>query len=165
MTNREKNPVMSLCRLVRIVPSTRRYASHSTSSPPSSFNTVGPYQVFDRNVKRMQRNRAARQNGGEQSRLVDYVRDEVAERMMERFLVRWIDLLNVSGILPSCFQDIKRTFSSVVDLGSGPGHFTRLLESEKVKKSIMIDSSSRSHNLHSDIDQPSSRCNFASRPG
>ncbi|KAJ3561734.1 hypothetical protein NP233_g10014 [Leucocoprinus birnbaumii] len=97
--------------------------SHSASSPPPNLGTVGPYQVFDRNVKSMQRDGAAIRKAGEMSRLVDYVRDEVADRMMERFL------------------DIKRNFNTIVDLGSGPGHFTKLLEPEKVKKSIMIDSS------------------------
>ncbi|KAF5364269.1 hypothetical protein D9756_000280 [Leucocoprinus leucothites] len=110
---------MSLSRLARIWPSARRYASHSVNSPAPSFNTVGPYQVFDRNVKCMQRDGAASRNGGEQSRLVDYVRDEVAHRMMERFLAR-------------------------------PGHFSKLLEPEKVKKSIMIDSSHATLNRDTD---------------
>jgi len=38
-------------------------------------------------------------------------------------------------------QDIKRTFGTVLDLGSGPGHFSKLLERDKVQKSIMFDSS------------------------
>lgn len=38
-------------------------------------------------------------------------------------------------------KDIKRKFDTVLDLGSGSGHFSKLLEVEKVKKSIMIDSS------------------------
>ncbi|KJA29755.1 hypothetical protein HYPSUDRAFT_60608 [Hypholoma sublateritium FD-334 SS-4] len=101
----------------------RSFAAISSNSPPPSLNTVGPYQVFDRNAKRIQRDRAALRNGGSQSRVVDYLRDEVAERMMERFL------------------DIKRKFDTVLDLGSGPGHFSKLLEVEKVKKSIMLDSS------------------------
>jgi NADH dehydrogenase [ubiquinone] 1 alpha subcomplex assembly factor 5 len=52
-----------------------------------SLQTVAntPYQVFDRSVKRLQRDRVA----GDKSRTVDYVRDEVADRMMERFMVRW----------------------------------------------------------------------------
>lgn len=89
MTGRGKPLVMPLSRVARIWPSTRRFASHSASSPPPSFNTIGPYQVFDRNVKCMQKDRAALRNGGERSRVVDYVRDEVADRMMERFLVRY----------------------------------------------------------------------------
>lgn len=40
----------------------------------------------------MQRDNAASREGGAKSRTVDYVRDEVAERMLERFMVC---LLNV----------------------------------------------------------------------
>ncbi|KAF9567410.1 S-adenosyl-L-methionine-dependent methyltransferase [Agrocybe pediades] len=102
---------------------TRAFAAISSNSPPPSMGTVGPYQVFDRNTKRMQRDRAALAEGGEKSKTVDYLREEVAERMLERFL------------------DIKRSFATIVDLGSGPGHFTKLLETNKVKTSIMLDSS------------------------
>jgi NADH dehydrogenase [ubiquinone] 1 alpha subcomplex assembly factor 5 len=66
----------------------RSYAAISASSP--STNTVGPYQVFDRRAKMIQRDRAALRDHGKRSRTVDYVRDEVAERMLERFLVRSI---------------------------------------------------------------------------
>ncbi len=72
------------------------------SCPPlnaTNFNTTNPYQVFDRAVKRHQRDTAAS----------------------------------------------KRQFNLIVDLGSGPGHFTKRLELDKVKKSIMIDSSSKKH--------------------
>jgi len=72
---------------------TRTFAAISSSSPSPSLNTVGPYQVFDRNAKQIQRNRAALRNGGKQSRTVDYVREEVADRMMERFLVWWYVIL------------------------------------------------------------------------
>ncbi|EAU84405.1 hypothetical protein CC1G_01401 [Coprinopsis cinerea okayama7 len=111
----------------------RSLASVSSSSPPPNPYTVGPYQIFDRNAKRMQRDRAATREGGERSRTVDYVREEVAVRMMERFM------------------DIKREFNTVVDLGSGPGHFSRLLWPEKAKKAIMLDSSKAT--LHRDPDE------------
>jgi len=55
--------------------------------------------------------------------MVDYVRDEVADRLMERLM------------------DIKRNFNSVLDLGSGPGHFSKLLEPVTTKKVVMLDSS------------------------
>jgi hypothetical protein len=42
---------------------------------------------------------------------------------------------------PPYMQDIKRKFNTVLDLGSGPGHFSKLLELKKTKKSIMVDSS------------------------
>ncbi|PFH49262.1 hypothetical protein AMATHDRAFT_5076 [Amanita thiersii Skay4041] len=113
-----------------------RWTARSFASSPSAsvqnFNVTNPYQVFDRQVKRMQRDRAANLDGGARSTTVDYVRNEVADRLMERFM------------------DIKRQFDTIVDLGSGPGHFTKLLEPDKVKKSIMIDSSSAT--LHRDPD-------------
>jgi NADH dehydrogenase [ubiquinone] 1 alpha subcomplex assembly factor 5 len=73
---------MSLLRLAaRQRPWTRTFASESL--PPST----GVYQVFDRAAKRKQRDRAASKDAGAASRTVDYVRDEVADRMMERLLV------------------------------------------------------------------------------
>ena len=65
----------------------RSYAAISSSSPIPNTNTVGPYQVFNRRAKMIQRDRAALRDHGKRSRTVDYVRDEVAERMLERFLV------------------------------------------------------------------------------
>lgn len=50
-------------------------------------NTVGPYQVFDRRAKRLQKDRSALRDDGERSRTVDYVRDEVADRLIERLMV------------------------------------------------------------------------------
>ena len=46
--------------------------------------------MFDRNVKRLQKDRAASRDDGARSRTVDYVRDEVADRMMERLMVHLI---------------------------------------------------------------------------
>ncbi|KAJ7246546.1 S-adenosyl-L-methionine-dependent methyltransferase [Mycena haematopus] len=108
-----------------------RRAAISSASPSSNPHTLGPFQVFDRNAKRIQKDRAALREG---SRTVDYVREEVAERMMERFL------------------DIKRTFNSILDLGSGAGHFTKLLEPEKAQKSIMVDLSQMSLNRDPDSE-------------
>ncbi|KAF8165669.1 S-adenosyl-L-methionine-dependent methyltransferase [Crassisporium funariophilum] len=128
---------MSLLRLARKTrpqDHARSFAAISSNSPSPSLTTVGPYQVFDRNVKRIQRNQAALREGGLRSRTVDYVRDEVADRMMERFL------------------DIKRKFGTVLDLGSGPGHFSKLLETDKVKKSIMFDSSEATLNRDPESD-------------
>lgn len=64
-------------RLVRVF-------TREASFPSAS---VSPYRVFDRTAKQTQKDRAANRNGGERSRVVDYVRDEVADRMMERLLV------------------------------------------------------------------------------
>ncbi|KIJ69849.1 hypothetical protein HYDPIDRAFT_178281 [Hydnomerulius pinastri MD-312] len=103
----------------------RSYATRAFASEASSFAapSTGAYQVFDRAVKQKQRDRAVLRDSGERSRTVDYLRDEVADRMMERLL------------------DIKRKFDTIVDLGSGPGHFSKLLEPNKARKVLMIDSS------------------------
>ncbi|KAK7470257.1 hypothetical protein VKT23_001691 [Stygiomarasmius scandens] len=110
----------------------RRFPLQTRSLASVSPGSVGPYQIFDRNTKISQKDRAATKTNGESSRTVDYVRDEVADRMMERL------------------EDIKRKFSTIVDLGSGAGHFTKLLDPETTKKSIMIDSSAKT--LHRDPD-------------
>ncbi|KAK0206895.1 S-adenosyl-L-methionine-dependent methyltransferase [Desarmillaria ectypa] len=88
-----------------------------------SSNSVGPFAVFDRKAKQLQRDRAVAKDGGKSSATVDYVRDEVADRLLERL------------------EDIKRKFSTILDLGSGPGHFAKLLGPENATKCIMIESS------------------------
>ncbi|KAG8835906.1 hypothetical protein FRB91_008391 [Serendipita sp. 411] len=96
----------------------------------SQFNQS--YVVFDRNAKRLQRDRAAAKNDGADHRTVDYLRNEVAERMIERLL------------------DVKRKYESVLDVGAGPGHFSRLIESKLTNKILMLEMSERS--LHRDPD-------------
>ncbi|KAF8559137.1 S-adenosyl-L-methionine-dependent methyltransferase [Imleria badia] len=117
---------MALLRAARVAP--RWLARAFASDTP----TASVYRVFDRTAKRTQKDRAASRDGGQRSRTVDYVRDEVADRMMERLL------------------DIKRRFDTIVDLGSGPGHFSKLLEPDKTRKAIMIDSSEQT--LYRDPD-------------
>jgi NADH dehydrogenase [ubiquinone] 1 alpha subcomplex assembly factor 5 len=59
----------------------------SRSFAAVSLNSAqNPFKVFDRQVKRSQKDRAAARDGGNRSRTVDYVRNEVADRMIERFL-------------------------------------------------------------------------------
>lgn len=60
----------------------KRGLASLTETPP-----LNPFQVFDRNAKRIQRDRAAARDGGERSRMVDYLRNEIADRMFERFMV------------------------------------------------------------------------------
>jgi len=103
----------------------RCYASAAASSSPNPY-TLGPFQVFDRRAKELQKDRAAFKDGGTQSRTVDYVRDEVADHMLERLL------------------DIKRKFGSILDLGSGPGHFSKLLDRDITDKVTMLDLSEKS---------------------
>lgn len=58
-----------------------------------AYSTVAPtpmaFQVFDRNVKKLQKDRAAAQK--DQSRVVDYLKDEVAARVSDRLLVSGMD--------------------------------------------------------------------------
>ncbi|KAJ8517965.1 hypothetical protein ONZ45_g4903 [Pleurotus djamor] len=82
----------------------------------------------------MQRDRAATREGGERSRTVDYLRAEVADRMMERLL------------------DIKRAFNTILDLGSGPGHFTKLIQKDRAQKVVMLDSSEATLNRDPDSE-------------
>lgn len=70
----------TLRRAVLNVP--KRYASTLDGA-----STMGPFRVFDRDMKRMQRDRAAVVDNGDRSRTVDYLRDEVADRLVERFAV------------------------------------------------------------------------------
>ncbi|KAI0082545.1 S-adenosyl-L-methionine-dependent methyltransferase [Panus rudis PR-1116 ss-1] len=112
-------------------PRTRTLASISSAGPLNP-TSVGPFQVFDRKAKVHQKDRAALRDSGNRSRTVDYVREAVAENLMERLM------------------DIKRKFNSILDLGSGPGHFAKLLESEQTNKVVMLDSSEKT--LHRDPD-------------
>ncbi|KLO19933.1 S-adenosyl-L-methionine-dependent methyltransferase [Schizopora paradoxa] len=100
-------------------------AVRALASVSSNAYSVGPYQVFDRNAKRIRKERSAQVDGGNRSRTVDYLRDEIADRMIERLM------------------DIKRTYNSVLDLGAGAGHFSKLLEPEITRKSVMLDLSQK----------------------
>jgi NADH dehydrogenase [ubiquinone] 1 alpha subcomplex assembly factor 5 len=52
----------------------------SYTTAPQSF------QIFDRYAKRLQKDRAA--SNAEESRIVDYLKDEIAARVADRFLVK-----------------------------------------------------------------------------
>ncbi|BGP44293.1 hypothetical protein JCM10450v2_000104 [Rhodotorula kratochvilovae] len=82
---------------------------------------ASPFAVFDRDLKRAQRDRAARDK--HRSRLTDYVKDDVAQSMVDRLL------------------DIKRRYPLVLDVGSGPGFLAKHLDPEITQKAIMVDSS------------------------
>lgn len=58
----------------------------SYAVPSFAPSSASPFQVFDRNLKRSQRDRAAANK--ERSRLTDYVKDDVAQSMVDRLLVR-----------------------------------------------------------------------------
>ncbi|KAK9459430.1 S-adenosyl-L-methionine-dependent methyltransferase [Lipomyces oligophaga] len=81
------------------------FARHQFSS--SSWQKVNVMQVFNRQVKQKQRDRAAL--NPDSSRTVDYIRDEIADRLVERFLL------------------IARHHNVLLDIGSGPGNIERAL--------------------------------------
>ncbi len=80
--------MLSAVRSCRVFPARIRSLASVSPSSPINPNSVGPFQVFDRNVKRMQKDRAVARDGGERSRTVDYVRNEIADALSERMQVR-----------------------------------------------------------------------------
>lgn len=79
-----------------------RFYSRSLASIADTV-APAPYQIFDRYTKVLQKDRSAAPNRAEDSRTVDYVRDEVADRLIERMLVScdlifYFMRLNVSRI-------------------------------------------------------------------
>ncbi|CEG68798.1 Putative S-adenosyl-L-methionine-dependent methyltransferase [Rhizopus microsporus] len=85
--------------------------------------TPQSFYVFDRHAKRLQKDRAA--YNVEESRTVDYLKDEIAARVADRLL------------------DIKKDFDTVVDLGSGSGHIIKHATKDMMKKLIMCDMSEK----------------------
>ncbi|KAF9208347.1 hypothetical protein BGZ49_009039 [Haplosporangium sp. Z 27] len=103
--------------------------SYATTAPKTIPST---FQVFDREGKRLQKERAS--SNVELSRQVDYVKDEVAFRVVDRLL------------------DIKREFNEVVELGSGCGHIAKHIDADMMKKLIMCDMSETMLNRDRDIE-------------
>ncbi|GAA6047467.1 hypothetical protein JCM3770_005762 [Rhodotorula araucariae] len=89
--------------------------------PSFAPSAASPFAVFDRTLKRAQRDRAARDK--HRSRLTDYVKDDVAQSMVDRLL------------------DIKRRYPLILDVGSGPGFLAKHLDPEITQKVVMVDSS------------------------
>ncbi|XP_063978633.1 arginine-hydroxylase NDUFAF5, mitochondrial [Diachasmimorpha longicaudata] len=83
--------------------------------PPNSV-----MNVFDRNAKLLQRERAARDP---EVKLYDYLKEEVGYRLADRVF------------------DIKREFQCALDLGCGRGHVSKNIEPASVKKLILADMS------------------------
>lgn len=70
----------------------RTLATLSPHTPPPT----APFQVFDPTTKASQRDRAAHREKGDKSRTVDYLRRELADRLIERFEVRSGDAVTIS---------------------------------------------------------------------
>ncbi|KAJ2854881.1 hypothetical protein J3B02_002457 [Coemansia erecta] len=107
--------------------SASRYLSSGKESAREYIEkTTAPFQVFDRKAKRMQRDRAA--SRVLDSREVDYLKDEVARRVADRLL------------------DIKRRYRTVVEIGSGCGHFAKAVDEDMMDKLVMCEMSQVSLN-------------------
>ncbi|BGP28332.1 hypothetical protein JCM10296v2_000064 [Rhodotorula toruloides] len=98
-----------------------RQPNRAYAVPSFAPASASPFAVFDRELKRAQRDRAAR--NVERSRLTDYVKDDVAQGMVDRLL------------------DITRRYPVVLDVGSGPGYLAKHLDPEITQKVVMVDSS------------------------
>ncbi|XP_076686764.1 arginine-hydroxylase NDUFAF5, mitochondrial [Andrena cerasifolii] len=77
--------------------------------------------VFDRNAKRLQRERAAQASD---ANLYDYIKDEVGYRLSDRVF------------------DIKRKFKRALDLGCGRGHVSKHILPDYVEELILTDACS-----------------------
>ena len=95
MCSRARNHLQECLAVPRITLSShqRSFATEVSSNPSASTSRASPsipnpsaYAVFDRNAKRMQKNRAVRKDI-KHSRLTDYIRDEVAGNLVDRLLV------------------------------------------------------------------------------
>lgn len=91
---------VSLCK--HILSRLLKYNSRSLASVADTV-APAPYQIFDRYAKVLQKDRSALPSRVEDSRTVDYLRDEIADRLIERMLVSvvsWFPLacLNASRV-------------------------------------------------------------------
>lgn len=124
--------------------------SRSYAVPSFAPSAASPFSVFDRNLKVAQRDRAARNK--DRSRLTDYVKDDVAQTMVDRLLVS--PFHSGEALLPRSrctpvdqvhalprIQDIKRRYPTVLDVGSGPGFLAKHVDPEITQKMILVDSS------------------------
>ncbi|KAG7571251.1 hypothetical protein FFLO_00763 [Filobasidium floriforme] len=125
-------PTSSSIRHATSLPSSSHSYASLASEQPSLATSPAPFEVFDRSAKRKQRDRAAtrvdEQTGkaGGKSRVTDYLKNEVAERMFERF------------------EDLRKPPASVLDLSSSSGHLTKLIASlETTQKIRMMDHSEK----------------------
>ncbi|KAJ1978856.1 hypothetical protein H4R33_005875 [Dimargaris cristalligena] len=106
-----------------------------TSSRPVSRQPTSPsLLIFDREHKRLQKDRAAADPTS--SREVDYLRDEVARQLVDRL------------------RDIKRRFPTLVELGAHSGHLRRHVNRDLTDRIVQCDLSSGI--LYRDQHEPTS---------
>ncbi|GAX09363.1 hypothetical protein FisN_6Lh266 [Fistulifera solaris] len=138
----------SLSRVVVVVAATRKRSLSTREAASVTY-------AFDRSFKQLQRDNAARatQKWSHDAVSYDYLRDEIARRLVDRL------------------DDIRRDegFSLALDLGSGPGYVHRAICADDslqgeggiggVRKLVQVDSSAEM--LHRDVDmdfEGSHRC-------
>ncbi|ORZ40427.1 S-adenosyl-L-methionine-dependent methyltransferase [Catenaria anguillulae PL171] len=98
----------------------RRPLASAAAPSANPLRPSGPPVIFDRNAKKLQRDRASRHPN---SRATDYLKDEIANRLVDRIL------------------DVKNKYPTIVDLGSGAGHLVKYLDTDITSKVIMCDMS------------------------
>ncbi|XP_055592558.1 arginine-hydroxylase NDUFAF5, mitochondrial [Uranotaenia lowii] len=89
-------------------------------SPQTRNFCIPVVNIFDRQVKRLQRERAAKRDD---VALYDYIKEEIGFRISDRIF------------------DIKRQFKNAVDLGAGRGYVTNNVLNETVEKLTAVDMS------------------------
>jgi NADH dehydrogenase [ubiquinone] 1 alpha subcomplex assembly factor 5 len=92
-------------------------------------------KIFDRNVKINQRDWAC--SDIESSKQVDYLKDEVASRMVDRLLVNAPMTYDQFTL-----KDIKRRFNRILEMGAGTGHISKIIDDELCKELVVVEASS-----------------------
>ncbi|XP_055380823.1 arginine-hydroxylase NDUFAF5, mitochondrial [Condylostylus longicornis] len=91
-------------------------------STAATLSAIKSMNIFDRNVKKLQKERAA---ASPDVNLYDYLKEEVGFRLSDRIF------------------DIKREFEKAVDLGCSRGYLSKHILAETVKQLILCDTSSK----------------------
>ncbi|XP_012216720.2 arginine-hydroxylase NDUFAF5, mitochondrial [Linepithema humile] len=99
----------------RYIPNNGCNSALMSALPPDS-----PMNVFDRNAKLLQRERAAKDVD---VHLYDYLKDEVGDRLSDRIF------------------DIKRKFNKALDLGCGRGHVSKRVFNDSIEELVLADMS------------------------
>lgn len=90
----------------------------ATFTPTFALPPGSSMNIFDRNVKLLQRERAV---NSPDVKLYDYIKDEVGYRLSDRIF------------------DIKRTFKKALDFGCGRGHVSKNIFKESIEELILTD--------------------------
>nr|XP_045012186.1 arginine-hydroxylase NDUFAF5, mitochondrial isoform X2 [Jaculus jaculus] len=90
----------------------------ASGGPPSGSTSPRTLNIFDRDLKRKQKNWAARQP---ESRKFDYLKEEIGSRIADRV------------------YDIARNFPLALDVGCGRGYIAQHLNKETIGKFFQID--------------------------